>query len=337
MGNVRMAIAVLSIAFAAHATMLPAAALDSPWWRGDRAVILGYGCTAITLEPVDARFSCPAVASHVHEAIDIDLAFGTPLYAGRPGVVSAVGAPGSDRHDYGPNYIRIWLDEGPDVLLGHLSRAVVKVGDRVTVGTLLGYSGDLGETDVPNLDFSVRPHGTAASDSLDPRPFLDFSPALTGRAGARYIAAWSSSDGGVHARRAEGGPWTLLPGGPDAGFAAHLLTGYDGAGHAFVLGAAVDGGLWQDVEADAPAPAGTWAGWRPVGSSPAPGLVAPALTAVAPDGRLRVDALGADGKAWTSEQTTTAGVWSAWTPGPLVAPPAPSTLHTDRSPRRRAH
>src|ERR1700736_5627428 len=83
----RMAIAVTAT-LAAIVSAEPASALDSPWWRGDHAVIPGYGCTAITLEPVDRRFSCPAYATHVHEAMDIDLAYGTPVYAGWPGVVT---------------------------------------------------------------------------------------------------------------------------------------------------------------------------------------------------------------------------------------------------------
>jgi hypothetical protein len=331
-----MAIAVTAT-LAAIVSAEPASALDSPWWRGDHAVILGYGCTAITLEPVDRRFTCPAYATHVHEAMDIDLAYGTPLYAGWPGVVTDVGAPGTDRHDYGPNYIRIWLDEGHDALLGHLSRALVKAGDRVEVGSLLGYSGDLGETDIPNLDFSVRPHGTTSYESVDPRPFLDFSPVGAGRAGARYRAAWSIVDGSAWVRRSDGGSWSQLPGGPADGFTAHLLVGYDASGHAFVLAASRDGRLWEDVEADAPAPVGTWRGWRQAGRPPANGLASPLLASTGTDGRLTVTAMAADGGSWTAGEATTAGAWSGWVAAPPVSQMVlPDTLHIGSGSRLRS-
>jgi hypothetical protein len=224
-------VAILAAGIAALSTALvavtPAAAQESPWWRGDRALILGYGCTAIQLEPSDPRFACPAGAGHVHEAMDFDLAYGTRVYAGRPGLVTAVGGAGSDGHDYGPNYVRIWLDEGDDVLLGHLSRAVVKAGDRVLVGTLIGYSGDLGATDVPNLDFSARPHGSTSYDSIDPSRFLSFLPPAAGRDGSTYEVCWNADSGQAWVRPAAGQQgWIPLRGGPVDGFRPHLLVGY---------------------------------------------------------------------------------------------------------------
>jgi Peptidase family M23 len=313
MGVGRTVVTILAAGIAALFAVTPAAAQDSPWWRGDRGLILGYGCTAIELEPVDPRFSCPSQASHVHEAMDFDLAYGTRIYAGRPGLVTAVGGSGSDRHDYGPNYVRIWLDEGDDVLLGHLSGAVVKAGDRVSVGTLIGYSGDLGATDVPNLDFSARPHGTTSYESIDPARFLSFLPAVSGRDGATYEAGWSAVAGRAWIRPATlHGDWTQLPGGPADGFRSQLLVGYDGAGHGLVFGAGVDGSLWENVEGDAPAPAGTWSGWRPVEPLPQIGLDAPLASGAGPDGRLWLTAMATDGSAWTAGQLTVAGPWSSW-------------------------
>ncbi len=115
-------------------------AQSSPWWPGDPEVILGYGCTSVELEPYDSRFVCPATASHVHEGMDIDLPYGTPIYAGWPGIVTEVG--GREAHDYGPHYVKIWLDEGHDILLGHLSRATVVPHQRVEIGNARAvYSG----------------------------------------------------------------------------------------------------------------------------------------------------------------------------------------------------
>ena len=313
MGAGRAIVAILTAGISSLFAVTPAVAQDSPWWRGDRGLILGYGCTAIDLEPIDPRFTCPAGASHVHEAMDFDLAYGTRIYAGRPGLVTAVGSPGSDRHDYGPNYVRIWLDEGDDVLLGHLSRAVVKAGDRVVVGTLIGYSGDLGETDVPNLDFSARPHGATSYESIDPARFLSFLPPVAGRDGSTYEAGWSADAGQAWVRPAQAHQrWTPLPGGPVDGFRPHLLVGYDGAGHALLFGAGTDGRLWENVEGDAPAPAGTWSGWRGVELPPGIDLDAPLASGAGSDGRLWITVAATDGSAWTAGQVTAAGPWSGW-------------------------
>lgn len=302
--------AVLMAVFAAA----PVAAQESPWWRGDRDRILGYGCSAIELEPIDPRFDCPPGAAYVHEAIDFDLAYGTRIYAGRPGVVTAVGDPGPDRHDYGPNYVRIWLDEGPDVVLGHLSRAVVKVGDRVSVGTLVGYSGDLGETDLPNLDFSARPHGMRSKDSIDPTRYLTFVPGTGGRDGIRYETGWNSGSGQAWIRSLPTRPaWNRLPGGPADGFGPNLLVAYDGAGHAVVYGAGVDGSLWQNVEGDGPAPSGTWVGWRPVDLPLGLEVGRPLQVEGDPNGSLRLTVLALDGSGWQARRTA-GGSWSGWTP-----------------------
>ncbi len=47
--------------------------------------------------------------------------------------------------------------------------------------------GDLGVTDIPNLDFGARPHGGGEYQSIDPSPFLAvLDPAL---ASESYVAA----------------------------------------------------------------------------------------------------------------------------------------------------
>lgn len=152
----------------------PAHAATSSWFAGDYDVLLGYGCTTFELEPFDARFGCPA-GYRVHEAIDFDTPIGTPVFAGWPGTVMTVG--GRETHDYGPNYILMRLDEGHDILLGHLSRAFVVAGQKLKVGDPIGLTGDLGECNWPNLHFEARVHGGTTYQSLDPSAYLLPAPA----------------------------------------------------------------------------------------------------------------------------------------------------------------
>ena len=94
--------------------------------------------------------------------------------AGWPGTVTSVG--GREAHDYGPHYVVIWLAEGHDILLGHLSRADVVVGQKLRAGDPIGLTGDLGECNWPNLDFQARPHGGTTYQSIDPGRFLSSAP-----------------------------------------------------------------------------------------------------------------------------------------------------------------
>jgi len=160
------------VLLSAAAAVAPGPAFASErWLHSDHDVLLGYGCTTFELEPFDPRFDCPP-GWHVHEGIDFDTPVGTPVYAGLPGKVVSVGGPGTDLKDFGPNYVLLWLDEGHDAMLGHLSGAVVAAGQHLAAGSLVGYTGDLGETNVPNLHLEIRPHGGSAYTSVDAAPYL---------------------------------------------------------------------------------------------------------------------------------------------------------------------
>jgi murein DD-endopeptidase MepM/ murein hydrolase activator NlpD len=176
-GAVGAAILMLGAPLQAHAQ-------TSSWFRGDYDVLLGYGCTTFELEPFDPRFGCPD-GYRVHEAIDFDTPIGTPIFAGWPGTVVTVG--GREAKDYGPNYVLMALDEGHDILLGHLSRADVAVGQRLRVGDAIGLTGDLGECNWPNLDFQARVHGGTTYQSIDPSRFLLSPPAMPAAAMAPAV------------------------------------------------------------------------------------------------------------------------------------------------------
>jgi hypothetical protein len=319
---IRAAIGLALAGLLASAFPASAAAQTSPWWTGDQDVILGYGCTPIVLEPRDSRFNCPPYASHVHEAMDIDLAYGTPIHAGWPGIVTEVG--GREAHDYGPHYVKIWLDEGHDIVLGHLSAAVVVSGQRVEIGTLIGYVGDLGVADIPNLDFSARPHDGGPYQSIDPAPFLSFlDPAEASQSFAardphghvQVLARWQV-DGRIWASN-PGSLWSAIPGGPSPGFASQPLVRGDGSGRLVALAVGLDGALWTSSQEERLDGSGRWRAWLSLGAPGGAGLAGSPAAGVDLDGSLHVLVGASDGSLWETRQDRPGGAWSGWDANPI--------------------
>ena len=89
-----------------------------------------------------------------HTGIDIAAAKGTPVYATADGVISSVN-PGSG---YG---IAVVINHGYSyqTLYGHLSRRIVKPGDRVRRGQVIGYVGSTGLSSGPHLHYEVIKNG----------------------------------------------------------------------------------------------------------------------------------------------------------------------------------
>lgn len=88
-----------------------------------------------------------------HNGIDLGAPIGTPVKASAAGKVVGVGDDG--RYAYGK---WIAIDHGTlniTTLYGHLSFQKVKVGQIVSVGDVIGYTGNTGYTTGPHLHFSV--------------------------------------------------------------------------------------------------------------------------------------------------------------------------------------
>ena len=114
-------------------------------------------------------------------AVDFAAAIGTDVVAARDGVVMQVendfDKAGLNREKFGgrANFVRIAHDDGTMALYAHLreSGVMVRVGQRVRAGQLIGRSGNTGFTSGPHLHFAVQVNRGMRLVSI---PFRMFSP-----------------------------------------------------------------------------------------------------------------------------------------------------------------
>lgn len=101
--------------------------------------------------------------SHQNEnALDFKMPMGTKIYAARGGVVIDIeesfsrSCTGSDCAKYN-NYIVIYHDDGTFAEYTHIKKdgAKVNIGDKVSIGEHIGFSGDVGWATGPHLHFIV--------------------------------------------------------------------------------------------------------------------------------------------------------------------------------------
>jgi murein DD-endopeptidase MepM/ murein hydrolase activator NlpD len=99
----------------------------------------------------------------LHEGIDISLPYGSHVYSTGDGVVAAVKRTGT----YG---LVIDIAHNSRIIsrYAHLSRALVKEGDRVHRGSVIGHVGSSGHSTGPHLHYEVLVDGRAK----DPQKFL---------------------------------------------------------------------------------------------------------------------------------------------------------------------
>lgn len=106
---------------------------------------------------ITTYFGRRGVFQRFHTGIDLAAPTGTPIYAARAGQVDTAGW---SRFGYG---LHVILDHGgaQETLYGHMSRIVVRPGQWVTRGDLIGYVGSTGWSTGPHLHFEVRVGGAA--------------------------------------------------------------------------------------------------------------------------------------------------------------------------------
>lgn len=101
--------------------------------------------------------------NHFHDGVDIEVGSGTPVGAAAGGTVIMATWYGG----YGKS-IRIDHGNGIVTMYSHLSGYEVSVGQRVSQGDLIGYSGNTGNSTGPHLHFTVILDGTP----VDPMGWL---------------------------------------------------------------------------------------------------------------------------------------------------------------------
>ena len=117
-----------------------------------------FGPSRLVLEPPYGGYP------HFHTGIDLVEPFGSPVLAADDGIVALVGSSSSG---YG-RYVVIAHSGGLDTLYGHLSTAVVKVGQHVVQGQTIGLEGSTGNSTGPHLHFELR----IKQQPIDPTPYL---------------------------------------------------------------------------------------------------------------------------------------------------------------------
>jgi murein DD-endopeptidase MepM/ murein hydrolase activator NlpD len=128
------------------------------WPEPQATISQPFGPSTYWFEPAYGSYP------HFHTGIDLVEPFGSPVYAADDGVVALVGSSSSG---YG-NYVVIAHSGGLDTLYGHLSTAVVKVGDRVSQGQPVGLEGSSGNSTGAHLHFELRIN----QKPVDPSPYL---------------------------------------------------------------------------------------------------------------------------------------------------------------------
>ena len=132
------------------------------WPEPQSQISQSFGPSTFWFEPAYGQYP------HFHTGVDMVAPFGSPVYAADDGVVALVG---SSSAGYG-NYVVIAHSGGLDTLYGHLSTAVVKVGQRVTQGLPVGLEGSSGNSTGAHLHFELRIN----QRPVDPAPYLPPGP-----------------------------------------------------------------------------------------------------------------------------------------------------------------
>ena len=98
---------------------------------------------------------------YIHQGIDLRTPIGTPIYAAADGIVTKA-SPDSKGLNAGGGNIII-LDHGNDeqTWYMHLDSYAVALGQTVTKGQLIGYTGCTGDSTTPLLHFEYRKSGVA--------------------------------------------------------------------------------------------------------------------------------------------------------------------------------
>jgi len=92
--------------------------------------------------------------ARMHAGVDFGAAWGSPIIAAAPGMVSFAGYHGGHG-----NYVRLEHGGGLGTGYGHMSRIAVAPGERVRAGEVIGYVGSTGLSTGPHLHYEMYQNG----------------------------------------------------------------------------------------------------------------------------------------------------------------------------------
>ena len=139
-----------------------------------------FGLTDFARGHLNGMYSyATAYGGQGHVGLDIGLNPGSPLYAPIGGTVITTGGTGYytdsryDKYAPGRGELKIKLDNGDEVILGHMQSIGVQVGQRVSAGQLVGLSGTNNGGHV-HLEYRKYTPGATSSGytAIDPRTAL---------------------------------------------------------------------------------------------------------------------------------------------------------------------
>lgn len=152
-----------------------------PEWSNDR--VNPYGIRLENIEDtinVDVSTFCFPLPTHYrvtsefgfrrarhHYGIDLKLNIGDSVVAAFDGMIRIAK---SQRGGYG-KYVVIRHNNGLETVYGHLNKILVKEGQTVTAGEMIGEGGNTGRSTGPHLHFEVRYLGQA----INPRDMVNFA------------------------------------------------------------------------------------------------------------------------------------------------------------------
>ncbi len=107
------------------------------------------------------------IRSHrLHRGVDVNVIKDEPVVAAYPGVVTM---SRYNKGGYG-NYVLIKHPNGIETLYAHLSKRLLKAGDEVFPGDIVGLAGNSGRSSAAHLHFEIR-YGEV---NIDPTTVIDF-------------------------------------------------------------------------------------------------------------------------------------------------------------------
>lgn len=117
--------------------------------------------------PITSKFGAIDYAhTSPHTGIDLSMPEGTDIISPVDGVVCRVVDYGSESIGKG---VIIKLENGDELILGHLSSIEVNVGDVVSIGQKIAQSGNTGHSTGPHLHIGLKDHET--NEFVDPSEY----------------------------------------------------------------------------------------------------------------------------------------------------------------------